>query len=323
MKDRDPTIITIMNNKVSTQIKGAIIVLIAGTLWGFSGTCSQFLFQDYGISPIYLTNVRMVSAGAILVGISLIKYRPNLKMMLTKKNDRRMLFAFAFLGILFNQLAYLMAISHTNSGTATILQYVGPVLIMVVSCFMARRLPTKIEVFSIVLVIIGTWLMATHGDFTSLYITPAGLIWGLVSALAVVFYTMMPVGLIQEYGSIPAVGSGMLIGGLGLTVINRFQGGPASYDQRYLFYLAIIIILGTVIPYTAYLLGVSLCGAVKASMIASIEPVSATLCMVIWLGEKFYGIDAIGFACILLTVFLLAKEKDQNPPLPEQKEERS
>ena len=55
-----------------------------------------------------------------------------------------------------------------------------------------------------------------------------------------------------------------------------------------------------------YLMGVNLCGAVKASMIASVEPVSATVCMVVWLGESFSVIDFIGFACIFATVFLLA-----------------
>ena len=296
---------------MASYVKGMIIVLIAGTLWGFSGTCAQFLFQDYGITPIYLTNLRMVTAGLILVGIAVLKYRQNFINMLKDRKDLALLFSFAFLGILFNQLSYLMAISYTNSGTATILQYVGPVLIMVVSCFIEKRLPNKKEITALILVMIGVWLLATHGDFNSLYITPKGLLWGLLSAVACVFYTMMPVRLIKKYGSIPVVGTGMLFGGMGLTLFNRFQGGPEVYDQRYLTYIAVIVILGTVIPYTAYLLGISLCGAVKGSMIASIEPVSATVCMVLWLGESFYAIDLAGFICIFLTVFLLAKHEGE------------
>ena len=285
-----------------------IIVLVAGTLWGFSGTCAQFLFRDYGITPIYLTNVRMISSGVILLLIGLIKYRQNIKAVLTKRESLLRLVVFAFLGILFNQLSYLVTISYTNSGTATVLQYIGPVLIMLVSCFLDKRLPSKVEVVAVILVIVGTWLIATHGDFGSLYITPKGLVWGILSAVAVVFYTMLPVKLIQEYGSIPIVGLGMIIGGVMLTLINRFDGGPQTYDARYITYLITIILLGTVIPYTAYLLGVSLCGAVRGSMVASIEPVSATVCMVVWLGEPFFAMDFAGFLCIFITVFLLAKK---------------
>ncbi|MBP3815391.1 MAG: EamA family transporter [Firmicutes bacterium] len=293
------------------QLKGVIITLIAGTLWGFSGTCAQFLFEDFGITPLYLTNVRMQVTGIILVVFSLIKFRDKVAELFKNKGDLLRLAIFAILGILFNQLSYLETISYTNSGTATIIQYIGPVLIMIISCFIDRRLPTKIEVVAVVLVIVGTWLIATHGDFGSLYITPKGLVWGLLSALAVVFYTMIPIPLIDKYGSIPVTGFGMLIGGTALTVGNRFQGGPESYNARYLIYLAIIIILGTVVAYTGYLVGVKYCGAVKASMIASIEPVSATVFMVVWLGERFFAIDFVGFLCIFLTVFLLARKEQR------------
>lgn len=293
----------------NSQIKGIIITLIAGTLWGFSGTCAQFLFDDYGITPMYLTNVRMIVAGLILVILSLIRYRYSFFSLLKNKKDFTRLLLFAFLGILFNQISYLETISYTNSGTATILQYVGPVLVMITNCVIKKRLPNKKEVIAVILVIIGTWLIATHGDPTSLYITTEGLIWGLLSAVAVVFYTLLPIKLLKGYGSVPVVGAGMLLGGIVLSIVNRFKGGPVSYDGRYIFYLALIILVGTVIAYTIYLLGVSLCGAVKASMIASIEPVSATLCMVLWLGEAFYAMDLLGFLCIFVTVFLLVGEE--------------
>ena len=297
------------DNQVS---KGVIIILIAGTLWGFSGTCAQFLFDEYQITPLFLTGIRTLFGGAILVSLSLIKEKDRVKTMLSEKKTILGLIIFALCGILFNQLSYLEAIHYTNSGTATILQYIGPVLIMMVSCVMEKRLPTKKELLAIVLVIIGTWLLATHGDFTSLYITPLGLMWGLLSAVAAVLYTMMPINLIKNHGAMPVVGFGMLISGIVLAFTNRFQGGTDAPDGRFYLFLGIIIIFGTVIPYTAYLLGVSLCGAVKGSMIASIEPVSATLCMVFWLGEKFYTIDFVGFLCIFLTVFILAKAEADN-----------
>ena len=46
-------------------------------------------------------------------------------------------------------------------------------------------------------------------------------------------------------------------------------------------------------------------------MIASIEPVSATLFAFVWLSTPFKGIDLVGFAMILVTIFLLALPSDQ------------
>ena len=51
-------------------------------------------------------------------------------------------------------------------------------------------------------------------------------------------------------------------------------------------------------------------------MLASIEPVSATVFMVLWLGESFQLMDFVGFSLIFVTVFLLSK-KDGEPAIEE------
>ncbi len=73
----------------------------------------------------------------------------------------------------------------------------------------------------------------------------------------------------------------------------------------------ILAVLGTLVAYTMYLQGVADVGPVHASMLSSIEPVSATLCSVFWLHTSFQPIDLVGFLCILATIFLLAKKKGE------------
>ena len=60
-----------------------------------------------------------------------------------------------------------------------------------------------------------------------------------------------------------------------------------------------------------YLVGVNRCGAVKASMLASIEPVAATVFMVVWLRVPLQIMDIVGFMCIFVTIFLLTKKESQ------------
>ncbi len=86
------------------------------------------------------------------------------------------------------------------------------------------------------------------------------------------------------------------------------------YDFRFVLAFIGIVIFGTILPFTMYVYGVSRCGAVKASMIASIEPVSATVFMVVWLKEPFMLIDLAGFLCIFITVFLLVKKEEVRDP---------
>ncbi|MBQ6662775.1 MAG: EamA family transporter, partial [Firmicutes bacterium] len=64
-----------MDKTESAKIRtGIIITLIAGILWGFSGTCSQFLFQDYDITPLFLTTIRQTFPGIILTVIALLRH---------------------------------------------------------------------------------------------------------------------------------------------------------------------------------------------------------------------------------------------------------
>ena len=58
--------------------KGIIITLLGGTFWGISGTMGQFLFQTYHLNTMWLTTLRMIFAGIILLSVCFIKDTVNL-----------------------------------------------------------------------------------------------------------------------------------------------------------------------------------------------------------------------------------------------------
>ena len=72
-----------------------------------------------------------------------------------------------------------------------------------------------------------------------------------------------------------------------------------------------VVVLGTIISFNAYLEGVRRIGAVKGSVLSSIEPISAALLGWALLGSEFLITDIIGFVLILSTVFILASEKSK------------
>lgn len=297
-----------MNNN-----KGIIITLIAAVMWGFSGTCSQYIFNNFDADPAYLTAARLLISGTILILTGFISGKKEMKTILMNKSDRLQLLAFAVFGLMFNQFTYMKAIYYTNSGTATVLQYIGPVFVMIVSCFLKKKLPQKKEVLAILMVIAGTFIIATHGNIHSMVINPTGLFWGIVAAVALMLYTMIPESITVKYGAIPVTGYGMFAGGVVLSLLSGLWNAPIIHDTGCLYAFLVIIIFGTIIPFTMYIKGIGLCGPVKASLVSSIEPVSATVFMVIWLKESFAFMDFTGFACIMTTVFLLVnKEKSQN-----------
>lgn len=303
----------------SKTARGIFFTLAGGTMWGFSGTCGQYLFTYKNLDSAWLTVTRMICAGILLLALAFVKQRNEMRLILRDKKDRRQLLIFSILGLMFCQYSYMTAISHSNAGTATVLQYLGPVLIMIVSCFMARKLPSGREIFAILLAVAGTFLLATHGNIHSLVISNLGLTWGLLSAVALMSYTMLPGRIIGRWGSTVVTGYGMLIGGIFLFFATQYWNVHVTFDLGTVLGLAAIILIGTALSFTLYLQGVSDIGSVKASMLACIEPVSATVISALWLGTDFTMMDFAGLAAIITTVLLLTQKqgKEHAPDLGE------
>ena len=290
---------------MSKVVKGTLFTVIAGIAWGLSGTSGQYLMAR-GISALVLTNIRLIIAGLLLVLLSYIKSKEQFLAFLKDKSSLFSLLLFSLFGLFLNQLAYLSAIQETNAGTATVLQYVCPVGILAYTCIKDKVAPTIAEILSMFLAIGGTFLIATHGQMDQLSMTPAGLFWGLFSALTYALYIILPIKLIQKWGSILVIGVGMTISGFVAVPFTGIIGTslPMSFD----IFLAFtgIILIGTVFAYTAFLKGASLVGPVKSSLLASIEPISAVFFAFIIMGDIFYPVDFLGMAMILLAVTIIS-----------------
>lgn len=290
---------------MSKVVKGIFLTVIAGIAWGLSGASGQYLMA-HGFTALLLTNVRLLIAGGILLAIVALTSRDTLLAFFKDKKSLATLALFAILGLLLNQYAYLAAISETNAGTATVLQYVCPVLILAYTCLKNRLAPTAVEVISMVLAIGGTFLIATHGQFDQLSITPLGLFWGIFSAFTYALYILLPIQLIQRWGSMLVIGLGMVFAGIVLTPFSGITYFHWRLTTDIYLALAGIILVGTIIAYTLFLKGSSIIGPVKSSLLASIEPISAVFFAFLVMQEKFYAIDFVGMAMILIGVTLIS-----------------
>ncbi len=131
-------------------MKGVLCTVLGGMCWGFSGSCGQFLFATYGLDARWLTTVRNVERrGDSGAGGHAEKQAGN-EVGVAEKRDVVRLILFAILGLVTSQFTYLMAISYSNAGTATVLQHTGPVLILAYLCIRTLKPPKKREVVAIV-----------------------------------------------------------------------------------------------------------------------------------------------------------------------------
>jgi drug/metabolite transporter (DMT)-like permease len=290
--------------------RGSILTISGGILWGISGTCGQYLLQVKGLDSDWLVPVRLLCAGILLLFLCYIKQGKQIFAPWKSKKDGADLLIFGMVGMSMCQYTYFTAIGYSNAGTATVLQYIGPVLIMLYVSARAGKIPGRYELLAAVLAMAGTFLLATHGKPGNLVISDKALFWGLCSAAALAVYTTQPGRLLKKYGSMVIAGWGMLIGGILLSLIFRPWEKHLFLDTQAVFGMIFIILFGTVTAFVFYLEGVNRVGPKKGSLLASVEPVSATIFSVLFMGISFGMLDLLGFACIISTIFLLTSGKE-------------
>lgn len=253
---------------------------------------------------------RLLLSGSILLIVAKIR-RPQTDLLLLwkDKKDRGKIILFGVVGMLTVQYTYFAAINYSNAATATVLQFSGPILIASYLAIKNKSTPNLWEIIAIILAVTGTFLLVTHGDARSLQISPLALTMGLLSAVALAFYTLYPVTLVKKYQAIPVTAWAMIVGGLVFSMVKAPWEVSGIWDfQTYLYYI-FVIVLGTVYPFYAYITAVQLIGGQKASLLTSLEPLSAALLSVLWLQVSFQTMDWIGSLCIISTVFILSLSK--------------
>jgi drug/metabolite transporter (DMT)-like permease len=292
------------------RVKGIMLVLIGGALWGISGTVAQYVFQQHHFTPDWLVVVRLLGAGFILVSLAAIKGRQNIWAIWKSKQEAASLLLFSLLGMLGVQYTYFAAIHHSNAATATVLQYLAPAMI---SCFLAlrgKRWPTGRELFAVVLALAGTFLLVTKGSFQSLSISGLALFWGIASAVALAFYTLQPHKLLAKWGSAMVVGWGMIIGGICFSFVHPPWKVEGQWSAASLLAVLFIVIFGTLIAFYCYLESLKYISASETSLLASIEPLSAAFFSVIWLRVSFGIEEWLGTMCIISTIVILSLSKN-------------
>ena len=288
-----------------TILIGAALTLVGGSLWGINATVSKILMANYGVTPLWLSCVRELGACVLFFACAAAASPKQLIGAITDGRSWPKYIGCALICVLMVQIAYLCSIDVTNSGTATVLQSLNLLFVLLFTCMMAKRLPSKRESFGVLLAFAGTLLIATGGDLTSLKLPAMGLVWGLLNAISTAALPILPVMLMQRWGSFTINGIMFLISGLVLLPVAKPWANPPALDATGWALMAFTVVLGTFGAYWLFLMGSKMAGAMRATMLGTAEPVMATISAVLLTGVLFTPTDLIGFALILLMVFLV------------------
>lgn len=293
---------------MSNKQRGFFYAIAGPFLWGISGSVAQFLFNSQRIPTQWLVGLRLIVAGALLIIWCGITMKSEIFEILRRPRYIFQLLCFGLLGMLPAQYTYFMAIKYGNAPTATVLQFLGPLFIILYLSLRQMHLPRRIDVISIILALFGTYLLVTHGHMNQLALSPLAVLWGVGSGLSQASYTLLPRELLKKFDARIVTGWSMLLGGIVFAPVAHLNQVPSLNMTSW---IAIIFIItgGTMFSYLFYLQSLNYLTATTTGMLSAFEPLTATILSVTLLSTHIGPAEITGALLILAITFLQALPK--------------
>jgi drug/metabolite transporter (DMT)-like permease len=305
--------------------KNGLLLVISGAIfWGIGGTVAQKLFQQFGIDVNWLVTTRLLIAGCLLMAIQFFrKDRSQILGVWRNKRTALQMIIFGLAGMLAVQYTYMASIKHGNSAVATLLQYLAPVMIILYLILRKQAVLTHGDLLTVSLAMAGCFFLLTNGSITHLSVPTPAIVWGVLSGLALAFYTLYAVPLLKQFDSLVIVGWAMIIGGFALSFIHPpWKMDFTNLTAETYLYLGFVIIFGTMLAFWLYIESLQSISPKETSLLGSLEPLAAVLTTVFWLKEPFGVFQWVGTACIIGMIFLLTMLNNSSSKLdqPQKKE---
>lgn len=291
---------------------GAAACLLSGLFWGGCGVAIQYLINDLGLPSLWVTTFRTLVSGLVLMTFFTLRMKKDVFKIWKDRKDALRLMIFSLVGIAACYYTYFVTVQYTNAPTATVLQYLSPVLIVVYTALCKRKMPVLQERIAICLVIVGTFVIATHGNIGTLAISPIGLFLGILSAATLAFYAVYPKPLIEKYSPVYVYSWAVFFSGVVMNCICPIWtvslSGISVTGVAVLIYT---LIFGTMVSYPMYLYGVKFIGPSKGSMFSSVEPGATAILAAVLLATPLVFMDYVGVILITAAIIVLAIPKEE------------
>lgn len=289
--------------KENKRIVSVICVLIAGIMWGLIGLFVRKLNAD-GYESMDIVFIRSI-AGTLLMMVFIFFYDRSLFKIRLK--DIWCFIGTGVLSLTFFNLCYFMTISITSLSVAAILLYTAPSMVMIMSVVIFKEKMTIRKVLSVILAFVGcVFVTGVLEDTGSL--SGKGILIGLGAGLGYALYSIFArFALNRGYKSLTVTLYTFIFSFVGSVFFSRPDEiiVRVSVKPAIILFMLLFGLISTALPYIFYTVGLSGMESGKASIIASIEPVTATLIGVLIFEETMSLSGAVGVLLVLLSIFIV------------------
>lgn len=277
-------------------------IMGAATLWG----CMGIFSRGIAAMDISVTSVAILrNLGACLL--------MGLFFLLTDRSIFRVKLRHLpiFLGtgvgsVLMMTLFYFRSQQESSLAVAAILLYTAPTFVVILSALLFKDKITKQKLAALVIAFLGCSFVS--GIWSGgLEVSPLGLVLGLASGFSYSLYTIFGRFGLQHYQPFTVTFYSLVFAGIGsLFFWNTGEMAVIAASPKGLLLSLGLMLFATVLPYLLYTKGLGGLGdSSKASILASVEPVVASLVGILAFGEPMTLGVILGLGCILISVYIL------------------
>lgn len=282
---------------------GILLIILAACFWGSMGIFVRKL-GEYGFSSIQIVSIRITIAALVFCIILLIKERTGFRI---SPRDIPLFLGLGLGSILFFTVCYFSAIAIMSLSTAAILLYTSPIWIMLMSMLFFHEKMNSRKLVALVLAFTGCVLVSgISGDG----MTVTGILLGLGAGFGYGLYSILGTIALRKYSPYTVTTYTFVVAAMGSWIIckpadliSKFKA--AGNPSGLLLFCILTAILTAVIPFLFYTLGLRTVEAGRAGILATIEPLVATVIGMICFSEPVTILSGAGIVLILTAVVIL------------------
>lgn len=294
-----------------------VFLCSAGVVWGTIGPAVDVVHDRSSLSVLMIGAYRAVAAVAVLTVAATATRRRAACLTLLRHHGRRVALTGGLTAV-FQLLFFVAVVAGGVSVTTVVALGSAPVLLLLVGSARDRRPPTLSQALTVGTAVLGLLLVSTTGAGDAHAAHP---VWGVVAAVGsgAAYALSADVGgaLTQEHDALAVttcttsvVAAVLVPGGLGLTLL---QEGPLGTSDVAAWVL--MTYLGVVTMAFAYVLlyaGLRSTPSGTAVVATLLEPVTAVLIAVLFLGETLTAAGGLG--CLLILAAIGSLGRRMEPP---------
>ena len=279
---------------------GSACIIAAAISWGFIGSLSRFVLAD-GLSPLEIAFWRMVIASFFFLAHAA-RLRA-CKLHCAKDFLGLSLFGAISIGCLFS--AHFGVVKIGGAAIAAVLLYTAPAWVALFARIFYKEEITSKKVLAITISLLGVILISLAGGSVGQGVPPLAIALGLLTGFLYATHYVVTKIYLKRYTPLTIYGYAMLIGAIALFPF-------VDFTEKSLQTWGILIVLGFVTGYLAYWVyseGMRRLPLTKAAVLATLEPVLATIIAWLMWGENFSLAGWFGTGLIICAVLILMVEK--------------